>query len=202
MNPRSLAFALFAMGICSALPILAAAPPGWVIAGSAPADYEFAVDSTTAASGKRSASITARSGAKSAGFGTLMQTVAADDYRGARIRLSGYLRTEAANRAQMWMRVDGDSGKVLAFDNMDSRPVTGTTGWTRYGIVLEVPPDSVDIAFGFFLISGGKAWGDGFKLEKVDNSVPVTSALRTLPRSPANPDFEDEDPSQVRTAVP
>jgi hypothetical protein len=202
MNLRALAVAAVAAGLGVAFPTLASAPPGWVIAGTAPADYEFAVDTTTAATGKASASITAKRGARNDGFGTLMQTVAADDYRGARWRLSGYLRTDATSRAQMWMRVDGSGGKVLAFDNMDSRPVTGTTGWTQYDIVLDVPSESVDIAFGFFLISSGKVWGDDFRLEKVDATVPVTAAGPMLSRVPANPDFEDTVLSQTAVWVP
>ena len=104
--------------------------------------------------------------------------------------MSGYMKTEDALRAQMWMRVDGPLKTILAFDNMDSRPVTGTTGWKRYEIVLEVPQDSFAIAFGFFLVERGKVWGDGFKFEKVDSSVPVTAGTGSLPKAPANSDFE------------
>ena len=171
----------------------AAAPYAWSIAGSAPTDYEFAMDATTAQSGKKSALITAKPDAKGDGFGTLMQMIAADDYRGGRWRLSGYLRTDAAKRAQMWMRIDGPDRQTLSFDNMDSRPVTGTTRWTQYDIVLDVPSASTDIAFGFLLIGSGKVWGDSFKLEKVGPTVPVTSAGPALPRAPVNLDFEDSD---------
>jgi hypothetical protein len=92
----------------------------------------------------------------------------------------------------MWMRVDGPDRKVLSFDNMGDRPVTGSTGWTRYEIVLDVPPDSVDIAFGFLLTQGGTVWGDNFKLEKVDSTVPVTapSPPAVKPKGPVNADFE------------
>ncbi len=197
MSCRGWAIAALAVGLGVAFPTLGAAPPGWVIAGNAPTDYEFAVDTTTAVSGTRSASITAKQGARPDGFGMLMQIFAADDYRGTRLRLSGYLRTQAANRAQMWMRVDGAGGKILGFDNMDSRPVTGTTGWNRYDVVLDVPSDSVDIAFGFLLVSSGKVWGDDFKLERVDNSVPVTSAGPALARAPTNLDFEDTGSRQT-----
>jgi hypothetical protein len=202
MNVRGLAVAAIAAGLCVAFPVLGAAPPGWAVAGSAPADYDFAVDTSTAASGKTSASITAKPGAKKDGFGALMQTVAADDYRGARWRLSGYLRVEAADRALMWMRVDGSGGKILAFDNMDSRPVSGTTGWKQYNIVLDVPPESVDIAFGFLLVGSGKLWGDGFRLENVDATVPVTASGPVLARAPANPDFEGTVSSQSAIWVP
>ena len=172
--------------------VMADIPAGWIIAGSAPKDYEFALDGTTAASGKFSASITAKAGAT--GFGTLLQTIDADNYRSARWKLSGYLKTNDATRAQMWMRVDGPDRKIVSFDNMDSRPVTGTSGWTRYEIVLDVPPDSVDIVFGFFLAQAGTVWGDDFKLEKVASTVPVTSSTAVAarkPKEPVNTDFEN-----------
>ncbi len=168
----------------------AAPPAGWLIAGSAPANYVIAVETATPVSGSKSASITAKPTAARNGFATLMQMIAADDYRGSRLRLSGYLRTAAADRSQMWMRVDGPDHQVLAFDNMDSRPVTGTTGWKRYDIVLDVPPTSVDVAFGFFLAGGGKVWGADFQLDKVGTAVPVTSQEPILPRNPRNLNFE------------
>lgn len=169
----------------------AEAPAGWHIAGSAPNEYVFS-QTAMASSGKYGALIAAKS-EKAGGFGTLMQTISADDYRGARWRLTGFMKTELAGRAQMWMRVDGPEGKVLAFDNMDSRMVTGTSDWKRYEIVLDVPASSVDIAFGFFLAQTGKVWGDNFKLEKVDATIPVTAmapAGAALPKAPANADFE------------
>lgn len=179
----SLGLALACMSTAHAEP-----PAGWILAGSAPTDYEVGVDSTAAATGKASALIVAKPNAK--GFGTVMQTMSADAYRGGRWRMTGYMKTEDALRAQMWMRVDGPAKTILSFDNMDSRPVTGTTEWKRYEIVLEVPQDSFAIAFGFFLMQRGKVWGDGFKFEKVDSSVPVTAGTGSLPKAPANSDFE------------
>ncbi len=165
-------------------------PRGWVVAGSAPTDYEFTRDTTTAAGGRSSALIAAKPGAAADHFGTLMQTIDAASYQGSRVRLSAALRTEDALRAQLWMRVDGKEGKVLAFDNMDNRPVTGTTGWKRYEVVLDLPTESKSISYGFFLIEHGKVWADAFQLEKVDSSVPVTSGTTTPPREPVNLDFE------------
>jgi hypothetical protein len=184
----SLGLVLACVGMASAQ---AEAPAGWHIAGSTPGDYEFS-QTDVASSGKYGSLIAARSD-KARGFGTLMQTISADEYRGARWRLSGFMKTEQAGRAQMWMRVDGAEAKLLAFDNMDSRAVTGTTDWKRYEIVLDVPAGSIDIAFGYFLAGGGKVWGDNFKLEKVDATVPVTATtpgVPGMPKAPANPDFE------------
>jgi hypothetical protein len=188
-------------GLAVAEPATAAAPPGWIIAGNAPANYVFAVDAATPVRGSKSASITAKPTATSNGFGTLMQVIAAEDYRGSRLRLSGYLRTAGADRSQMWMRVDGPNHEVLAFDNMDSRPVTGTTGWKRYDIVLDVPQDSTDVAFGYLLVGRGEVWGAGFQLEKVGTAIPVTSRDPILPRKPSNLDFEMDAAPENRQAT-
>jgi hypothetical protein len=190
---RSRIMALCVFSI-SAFPAVADVPAGWSVAGSSPQDYEFSQDSNTASSGHNSAVIAAKSGVVLKGFGTLMQTISAENYRNGRWRLSGYLKTSDATRAQMWMRVDGPDRRVVSFDNMDARPVTGTTGWTRYEIVLDVPADSVNIAFGFLLTQGGKVWGDNFRLEKVAAEVPVTSpatSATVLPKQPVNIDFEN-----------
>lgn len=185
--PRQMAVIL---GLTVAELAWATPPPGWLVAGNAPANYAYAVDTATPVSGSRSASITAKPIAASNGFGTLMQVITADDYRGSRLRLSGYLRTVNADRSQMWMRVDGPNHAVLAFDNMDSRPVIGTTNWTQYDVVLDVPRNSVDVAFGFFLAGRGEVWGADFQLEKVGAAVPVTARGPILPRRPVNLNFE------------
>jgi hypothetical protein len=169
-------------------------PVGWVVAGSAPQNYEFSRDSSATRNSRYSASIAAKPGVSSTGFGTLMQMISAENYRGGRWRLSAWLKTSNATRAQLWMRVDGSDHKAVAFDNMDARPITGTTEWTRHEIVLDVPPDSADIAFGFLLTQAGKVWGEDFALEQVDATVPVTSPARAtvlLPKEPVNLDFED-----------
>jgi hypothetical protein len=190
--PRAAAIAMLSSIVALATPLARAdAPAGWIIAGSSPKDYLFAADTENAVDGRRSASIAAKAGASAAGFGTLMQTIAADDYRGGRWRLSAHLRTENVARAQMWMRIDGPDRKVLGFDNMEMRPIVGTTNWTRYEIVLDVPSDSIDIAFGFVLGQAGKVWADGFKLEKVPLSVALTARGAARPRAPVNAGFED-----------
>ena len=166
----------------------AAVPTGWIVSGSAPSEYEFS-QAASGSSGKHGALIEAKPGASS-GFGTLMQGISAENYRGARWRLSGYMKTDQATRAQMWMRVDGPEKAMLAFDNMESRIVSGTTDWTRYEIVLDVPQSSIAIAFGFFLGGSGKVWGDDFRIEKVDATVPTTSTSPGMPKAPVNPDFE------------
>ena len=180
---------LLALFATLSLTASAAAPAGWMVAGNAPKDYDFGTD-VQAADGSKSAFIKAKSSAASSGFGTLMQMVSADEYRGGRWKLSARMRTEDAVKAQMWMRVDGPNSAMYAFDNMDDRPVSGDTAWKRYEIVLDVPGDSVGVAFGFFLSGGGEVWADDFRLERVTEATAVTGKQQQPQRTPANLDFE------------
>lgn len=176
-------------GLASAV---AAPPEGWFVAGSAPKDYEFGTDSSARPEGGKAAYIKSIT-SNSSGFGTLMQNVSPESYAGSRVRLSALMRTKDASRGQMWLRIDGADQKILGFDNMDSRPVSGTTDWRMYEIVLDVPAAAKNIAFGFFLVGTGTVWADDFALEVVDRTVPLTASgppEAALPKSPTNSNFE------------
>ena len=116
----------------------AQSPKGWLLAGSKPTAYESGIDVLAAYNGHPSAYLKADVPVVS-GFGTLMQDFRADHYLGKKVRFRAFLKTDRAQFwAGLWMRVDS-SGKTVAFDNMHDRPVTGTTNWKQYDIVLDVP---------------------------------------------------------------
>lgn len=171
-------------------------PNGWFDAGDAPQDYELGVDQEVVYRGKASAYIKSRRPPR--GFGTLMQMFKANMYRGKRLCMSGYIKTQNVESAGMWMRVDGSEGKSLSFDNMQNRNIIGTTSWTKYAIILDVPEDSIYIAFGILLMGQGQMWVSNIQFEPVGNDVPVTDLQKTTvyPDHPVNLDFEsklDED---------
>lgn len=172
-------------------------PLGWSVAGSAPTEYRYTTDRTVAVPGS-AASAAIEGNVSAAGFGTLMQTISADDFRSGRVRLSVYLRTENAGRAQAWLRVDARDGRVLAFDNMAGRAVVGSTDWRRYDVVLDVPADAARLAFGFLLRGKGKVWADSFALEGTGTDVPVTAAPASLPSKPRNLGFDDPEATTSR----
>jgi len=169
-----------------------------------PAPYEVRLDDDKPLDGRYSATIACTSCAAD-DPATLMQTVLADRYRGKRVRLAGHLRSEAVERwAGFWMRVDAADRRAVAFDNMSARAVRGTTPWTRYAIVLDVPEDAVQIAFGFLLAGDGQVWADDLSLEPVAAAVPTTNLRDSpdyvrveveegLPAEPRNLDFEQHD---------
>jgi hypothetical protein len=71
------------------------------------------------------------------------------------------------------MRVDHPT-TYTAFDNMNSRPITGTSDFTKYDVVLDFAADTVDFAFGVLLSGSGDILFGGPTFEVVDNSVPTT----------------------------
>ena len=121
---------------------------GWGIAEGILQDFQVGIDLTVSHTGKGSGYIKSRTSRSKAGV--LRQAVMSDVYRGRRIRLSGYLKGDQIDGwAGLWMRVDGENGERLSLDNMQNRPIKGTTDWKRYEAVLDVPPNSVAVAFGF-----------------------------------------------------
>jgi hypothetical protein len=159
---------------------------GWFLAGRTPAKYQATTDASVSCSGTSSVSLRSTSPATSAtDFGTVMTDDSATravpaDLLGKRVRLSGYVKADSVSGwAGLWMRVDGaQHGTVaptLAFDNMQKRPIVGSTGWARYEVVLDVAPNAKNLALGILLSEGGQVWLDGVNLEVVDPSVPTTA---------------------------
>jgi hypothetical protein len=114
------------------------------------------------------------------GFGTIMRNMGADEYLGNRVRMSAYITVEdVEDWAGMWMRVDGASRQTgsLAFDNMQSRPITGTSGWRLYEIVLDVSEEARNIAFGVLVNGTGRVWINDVEFEIVDDQVPTTNMI-------------------------
>ncbi len=186
---RNLAF-ISAILSLFVLPANAEAPQGWLLAGGNPNAYEVGKIST----GDDSSAAYLKSIEPSpTGFGTLMQQVSARSYLGQRLKLSGQVKaTQVTGWSGLWMRIDGPGGTRLGFDNMQSRPIVGTTEMTTYEIVLEVPEESELIAFGILLAGGGEVLLDNIRFESVDDSVSVTGSLApTFPSEPLNLDFED-----------
>ena len=151
------------------------APAGWYGAGSHPGEYDMVVDRATKHGGAASATIRCKEANPSNGFGTLMQTFKADGFRGKRLRLTGYVKSEGvADWAGLWVRVDGSEKTRLAFDNMGDRKIEGTTDWTKYTIVLDVPEDAAAIAFGLLMAGKGQTWVDDLAFDVVGPDVATT----------------------------
>lgn len=179
-------------------------PSAWFSSGYSPQLYEMGVDRSVFHGGKASGFIASKATAQSGDWATLMQRIKADAYRGRRVRLSSFIKTDSVGEgAHFWLRVDAVGG-IRAFDAMEKTPIRGTTDWRKYELVLDVPDDSISISYGLLLMGPlGKAWLDDLNLDVVTGQVPITglseTALReqsragtwiTIPNSPSNPGFE------------
>ena len=140
------------------LPFTGNMPGGW---GGGPPETIF-MDNTVAHGGRGAVRIERTSGSPN-NFSTITKSIEMD-FSGASVELRGFLRTEdVSDFAGLWMREDGESS-ALAFDNMQSRQLKGTTGWSEYSISLPVRSEARKLFFGFLLSGTGKAWVDGLQL--------------------------------------
>ncbi|MEO1655359.1 MAG: peptidase S41, partial [Bacteroidota bacterium] len=133
-------------------------PKGWNNFGGD--DYLIALDSNQVKSGKYSVSIESKAGA--ADFKAWSFTLP-DNYKGSKITLSGYIKTEnvSEGHAGLWMRIDPG----IAFDNMARNGIKGTTDWTKYEVTLDMQPDiTKQIVIGGLLVGKGKMWLDDLKV--------------------------------------
>lgn len=174
------------------------APNGWMYHAEHESDYQTETDETQCHSGKRCASLKSIV-AKPRPFGNLMQYIDAKNYAGKRVRMSAWVKSKVeSGTGQLWIRIDGDwesaSKQSGCFDNMDDRPIRGTTDWKKYDLVVQLPPKSTGIAFGLMLVGKGQLWIDDVSLEVVSTDVPLTGRYVTdsgYASSPMNLNFEE-----------
>jgi hypothetical protein len=77
------------------------------------------------------------------------------------------------------MRVDGKES-VLAFDNMQNRPLRGTTSFQWYSVVLDVPLEAERVTFGVLLHGPGAVFIRELHFDEVDLDVASTDQLGPL----------------------
>jgi erythromycin esterase len=136
---------------------------GW---GTGGAGYEVVVDTSVMQSGNQSLRIRNLSPATTVTFGVASSLFPIEAVRGHRIRYSGWIKTDRIQRgyAGLWWRVDGPSGTVLGFNNMQGSGPSGTTDWRSYAFELDVSPDAVDVVFGVLQTGDGTAWFDNLSV--------------------------------------
>jgi hypothetical protein len=161
----------------------------WWKTGAAPNDYEFGLAEERfegqPVAYLRSIVQQARS------FGAFCQTIAAEDYRGKRIRFSAALKANHVTNGWgvLLLRVDGPRlDETLAIDTMEDRPLVGTTDWQQHALVLNVAAAAATIAFGAGLSGEGELLASQLAFQEVGDEVPVTAGPHR-PRQPQNLNF-------------
>lgn len=109
------------------------------------------------------------------GFSHFSQVIDPAIYRGKRIAISAYLKSQnVAEFSGIWARIDSDKDRAIQFDNMSNRPVLGDTAWRMYTIVLDVPQNASSLSFGMLLKGVGTLWADQFAINIVSDEVQST----------------------------
>ncbi|QNM84520.1 hypothetical protein H9W90_09960 [Polaribacter pectinis] len=170
----------------------------WIKAGDKPDSYIISFDNSIFQNGEKSSYIESIE-PEINGFGTLMQTCNAKEYLGKKVKMSGFIKTEnISDWVGMWLRIDPiKSPSSEYFDNMRDKQIKGTTNWTKYEIILDIPTNSNSMNFGVLIYGTGKVWFDnlsfeivGKSTEKFNDSLNIGISNKLLPK-PTNLDFEE-----------
>jgi hypothetical protein len=167
-------------------------PAAWQITGSRAREYEMGLLPGISYEGNRVAELRLRSAvSEPSGFGAVMQSITATRYLNRRVRFSAVARTcEVSDWAGLWLRIDGSNG-TLMIDNMEDRPLRGTTEWTEASIVLDVPERATKLHFGALLSGAGAIDLTRPRFDQVGEAVPVTATVALLPDEPQALDFSE-----------
>ena len=145
-------------------------------------DYEVGIDTAVSYQGGHSGTIRSRVDNPD-GSGFLLQTIQADAYRGQRIRIAAFLKTEQVDgRAALNVTIYDGDGRVINNGQTGNNALTGTQDWQRQEMVVDVPENSAYLSFGTELAGSGQTWVDNWTIEVVSSDVPVT-ADRSAPHN-------------------
>ena len=154
--------------------------------------YTLSVDSIIKKSGKYSATIEYKE--TSPDYKAWSYPIAAS-YEGTKITLSGFIKTENVTDgwAGLWMRIDPQ----IAFDNMQTKGIKGTTDWQKYEVTLNLnPAKTKQIVVGGLLAGKGKMWMDDLRVSIDGKDI---ASLKPIPKKEylADKDKEFDSDSKI-----
>lgn len=145
-------------------------PQGWGYGGLPASTFEIEADEEVVHGGRFSMKI---ENLGTGNYGSTLRLIQPEHVRGKTVRVSGWIRTADVNAtayaaspfAGLWMRVDTPEGNATGgFDNMSDRGPSGTTGWQRFELEIDVPQNATAVTIGTILVGGGRAWFDDLEI--------------------------------------
>ncbi len=161
-------------------PKLRSTVPGWALTGTKLESYEIRCDSVFTDCEIPILRTRAFS-SEPFGMGSLTHSESAVPWRGQRLEVRADLKGGGIDGwAGVWMRIDDENGKALAFDNMQNRPVRGTTAFNWYSVVLDVPQTAARVTFGVFLHGPGAVFVRELRFESIGQAKDTTDLVAPL----------------------
>jgi hypothetical protein len=132
----------------------------WELAGSFSGDGQPAWQDYSCTAADQSA-VLAATVPEPAGSAALVQTIYADDYRGAAVTFRGQLRTtDVAGQAGLHLAVSGPASVSMAtrplLGHDSSLTAPGSGDWTWHEVTVPVPGEATAIRFGISLTGHGR----------------------------------------------
>lgn len=182
MLSRIIVVIVFAPIAAFAGPVDETIPEPWLKNGAALAKDQCLAGIDTEIEDSGSPNLTLKCNEDVEGFVGVMQSFDADNYLGKRVRFSALVKSEGIENGWggLWMRVDNVGRSSSAFDNMQDRPIKGTTDWSKYSVVLDVSQEASGIFFGTLMVGEGQLWIKDLKLEAVSHETPTTGRQKRL----------------------
>ena len=175
LNILKLFLRLLLLSSLTALNLFGQGDDRWIKWGSYVEGYEVGGDPSEDLNDENVGFIKSQIKVPNGEFGILKTNITSGKYSGQRLKLSAFIKTdEVKGWAGLWMRIDGPSDTVLASDNMQTRPIKGTTDWKSYSVVLDVATNADSIAYGILLVGEGAALIGNLSLEIVSGETEIT----------------------------
>lgn len=184
-------------------------PSGWQRQAALGADRACTAGIETPLGSRLRRSLTVECARTTDGSMSVIQTIAADEYRGKRMRFAARVRADKVRGwSGLFMRVNSPDARVIAFDDISTRPLRGTLDWRDVQVILDIEPAAATISFGLRLSEGaGQVWAEGLRFEEVAADDPSitrcvsSSKLRPITRRAATEAGTCASASSARTAA-
>ena len=103
------------------------------------------------------------------GFAGLIQKCDATPYRGQRVRISVWIKTDSVNgAAQFFVFLNDQAGVKLA---QGGDGADGSRYWRQYAAVVDVPEEAATLFYCMTLNGAGKAWFNDLQIKVVPSTV-------------------------------
>lgn len=142
--------------------------------------YKFKVDTIVKKSGKRSILIEPKGEKSPNSFGCIAYSIPAR-YQAKEIELKAHLKFKDVSDGAvgLLLRIDGNSGIILSFENMLGKNIQGTRDWSVFSVKSPFPEGAKTIYIGGLLTGKGQLWVDDFEVfidGKFIQEVPLVDA--------------------------